>query len=300
MARAEDVPARPPHDLRFADGRILALGPRTRVMGVLNVTPDSFSDGGSFESSPRAVEHGLRMVEEGAELIDVGGESTRPGAPPVPAAEELRRVLPVIEALASRVEVPLSVDTMKAAVAGRAIEAGAAMVNDPSAGRDPEMLPRVAAAGVPLVLMHMRGEPRTMQRDTGYDDLLGELAVFLRERADAAIAAGVPGDRIVVDPGIGFGKSLEGNLLILRRLPTLHRVGRPLLIGASRKTFIGKALDLPVTDRLEGSLAVAALAAWNGAHVIRAHDVAATVRVVRMVDAVRGPDELSSHACSSD
>jgi dihydropteroate synthase len=266
----------------------MELGRRTCLMGILNVTPDSFADGGRLASVEAAVAYAVRLAEEGADIIDVGGESTRPGATPVPEEEECRRVLPVVEAIRARLELPVSVDTVKAGVARRALELGADMVNDPSAGRDPDMLDLAARTGAPIVLMHMRGTPRTMQHDTRYDDLLGELVRFLRERVREAIGRGVASDKIVVDPGIGFGKSLEGNLLILRKLSALHRVDQPVLIGASRKSFIGAVLDLPVPDRLEGSLAVAALAAWNGAHILRVHDVAATARVVRMIDAVRG------------
>ena len=282
------APARPSFTLRFADDGTLELGPRTRVMGIINATPDSFSDSGRLLDTQSALEEAERMVGAGVDLIDVGGESTRPGARPVDEDEECRRVLPIIEAIKTRLPVRVSVDTMKSSVARRALDAGADAINDVSACSDPEMAPLAARAGVPLVLMHMRGKPRTMQRDTHYDDLLDELVRFLRDRAENVAAAGVSDAKIVVDPGIGFGKSREGNLLILRQLPMLHRVGRPVLIGGSRKTFIGKTLDLPVEERLEGSLAVAAMAAWNGAHVIRAHDVAATVRVVRMVDAIRG------------
>ncbi len=196
-------------------------------------------------------------------------------------------MLPIIEGIKRRLGARVSVDTAKAEVARRALDAGADMVNDVSAFGDPEMLDLVAARGVPVALMHMRGKPRTMQRDTRYDDLIGTLVGFLRDRAETAIAAGVGDDKILVDPGIGFGKSTEGNLTILHRLPALKQVGRPILIGASRKTFIGRVLDLPVDERLEGSLAVAAFACAQGAHVIRAHDVAATVRVVRIVDAIR-------------
>jgi dihydropteroate synthase len=276
------------YQLRFADGGVLDLGPRTRVMAVLNVTPDSFSDGGRHVRAEQAVESALRMVEAGADLIDVGGESTRPGADPVGAAEEADRVLPVIEGIRRQGEARLSVDTAKAAVARQALEAGADLVNDVTALGDPEMLPLLVRRGAPVALMHMRGDPRTMQRDTSYDDLTGEVASFLSQTAETAVAAGLSSDKILIDPGIGFGKSVEGNLAILRWLPALARLGQPILIGASRKAFIGATLDLPVQDRLEGSLAVAAYAAMQGAHVIRAHDVTATIRTVRMIDAIRG------------
>jgi dihydropteroate synthase len=276
------------YTLRFADGRPWTLGERTHVMGILNITPDSFSDGGRTGGVDRTVETARRMVDAGADVVDVGGESTRPGAEPVSAEEEKRRVLPAVEAIKKAVDVRVSVDTVKASVAAGAIEAGADVINDVSALSDPEMDSVVARSGVPVVLMHMRGTPRTMQRDTGYDDLMSEIADFLRDAAEKAIAAGVSDDKILVDPGIGFGKSPVGNLQILRELSTLRRVDRPLLVGASRKSFIGSVLGLPVADRLEGSLAAAGVAAWQGAHVVRVHDVAETVRVVRMVDAIRG------------
>jgi dihydropteroate synthase len=271
----------------FPDGERMDLSSETRVMAILNVTPDSFSDGATIAPPSRIVEAAARMVEEGADIIDVGGESTRPGAPPVPEDEEIRRIIPVIEAIKRDLSVRVSVDTMKAKVARLAIEVGADMVNDVSGLTDTAMASVVRDARVPVVLMHMRGTPRTMQQDTSYVDLLSSVVGFLRKRVDKAIAAGVADDKIIVDPGLGFGKSAAGNLQILRELTTLRSVGRPILIGASRKSFIGSALDLPVGERLEGSLAIAALAAWQGAHVIRAHDVAATKRVTRMIDAIR-------------
>jgi dihydropteroate synthase len=256
-------------------------------MGVVNVTPDSFSDGGAYESPQHAADTAARMADDGADWIDVGGESTRPGATNVAEDEEIRRVVPVIGEIKRKTSVRVSVDTMKAGVARRAIEAGADVVNDVSALSDPEMIAVVRDARVPVILMHMRGVPRTMQQSTDYVDLLASVVGFLRERVEKALAAGISDDRILIDPGLGFGKSAAGSLRILRELPTLRSVGRPLVIGASRKSFIGAALDLPVSDRLEGSLAVAALAAWRGAHVIRAHDVAATKRTTRMIDAIR-------------
>jgi len=278
---------RPGYEIRFADGGVMTLGPRTRVMGVLNVTPDSFSDGGRHATSELALEAATRMVEEGVDIIDVGGESTRPGAEELDPAEELDRILPVVEGIKSRHEVRVSIDTMRAGVARQALDAGADVVNDITALADPAMLPLICERRVPVVLMHMRGSPRTMQHDTNYDDLVGTVVSYLQERVDIAVSAGVKDGKILVDPGIGFGKSTRGNLEVLKQLPVLGRLGRPILLGASRKTFIGKTLDLPVEQRLEGSLAVAAYASANGAHVIRAHDVAATVRVVRMVDAIR-------------
>jgi dihydropteroate synthase len=273
--------------LRFADGGTLELGPQTRVMGVLNLSPDSFSDGGRHADTAAALGAAQAMAAAGAEIIDVGGESTRPGAAPVSAAPETDRVLPVIEGIKRRLGVRVSIDTMKADVARQAVDAGADLINDVTALGDPAMLPLAVDRGVPVVLMHMRGSPQTMQHDTHYDDLLAELATFLRQRTETAVAAGLSDDKIMIDPGIGFGKSVEGNLTILKRLPELSRLGMPILVGASRKAFIGAVLDLPVQDRLEGSLAVAAYASAQGAHVIRAHDVAATARAVRMIDAIR-------------
>jgi len=271
----------------FADGHLWDLATGTRVMGVLNVTPDSFSDGGEVLSAADAVELAAKMADAGADIVDVGGESTRPGAAPVSEDEEARRVVPAIEAIKRELSVRVSVDTMKAGVARLAIEAGADMVNDVSSFGDPAMLPVLRETRVPAVIMHMRGTPRSMQQDTHYSDLLSSVVGFLRKRVARAVAAGIADDKILVDPGLGFGKSAAGNLQILRELPTLRSVGRPIVIGASRKSFIGTALDLPVHERLEGSLAAAACAAWQGAHVIRAHDVASTKRVTRMIDAIR-------------
>jgi dihydropteroate synthase len=278
---------RAPYSIRFADGRVLELGQRTAVMGILNVTPDSFSDGGRTLDPDAALAAASRMVEEGADLIDVGGESTRPGATPLAAEVECQRVLPAIEAIKRTLPVRISIDTTKAGVAARALDAGADMVNDVSGLRDPDMLPLLARRRAPLVIMHMRGTPQTMQSDTHYEDLLGAIGGFLRDRVQSAHLAGVAGDKILVDPGIGFGKSAAGNLAILQQLPALAPVGCPILIGASRKSFIGAVLELAVDQRLEASLAVAAYACAQGAHVIRAHDVAATVRAVRMMDAIR-------------
>lgn len=271
----------------FADGERLDLGGETRVMGIVNVTPDSFSDGGTNISPDRAIEAAARMVEDGADLIDIGGESTRPGSEEVSEEEECRRILPAVEAIKRELGVRVSVDTRKARVARRAVEAGADMVNDVSAFADPGMLRVLRDTRVPAVVMHMRGTPRTMQQDTRYVDLLSSVVGFLRKTVEKAVAAGIADDKILVDPGLGFGKSADGNLQILRDLDTLRSVGRPIVVGASRKSFIGAALDLPVTERLEGSLATAALAAWHGAQVIRAHDVRETHRVIRMIDAIR-------------
>jgi len=275
------------HELTFADGAVMGLGLRTRVMGVLNVTPDSFSDGNLYPDLPAALERAARMADGGADIIDIGGESTRPGADPVDETEEINRVIPVVEGIKKALSVRVSVDTRKASVARRAIDAGADMINDISTLRDRAMLPLLRETRTPVVLMHMRGEPRTMQRQTRYDDIVADVVGFLRDCSDTAASAGLADDKILIDPGIGFGKSAAGNMTLLNELPALAQIGRPIMIGASRKSFIGAVLDLPVEDRLEGSLAIAAFSAAQGAHMVRAHDVRATLRVVRMIDAIR-------------
>lgn len=287
--------ARPP-TLALRRGA-LPLGPVPPVMGILNVTPDSFSDGGRFVRPRAALARALRMAEEGASILDIGGESTRPGSHPVPLIEELRRVLPVIEALvpalggAGPVRPLLSVDTTKSEVARRAAEAGVDLINDISGLTfDPAMATVVAQSGLPVVISHIRKTPRTMGRPPRYRQLMPEIAAFLRRGIERAVRAGVREDRIVVDPGIGFGKRRRDNLAILRQLAVLRSLGRPILIGASRKSFIGGILDLPVSERLEGTLAAEALAIAGGADIIRAHDVRPAVRVARLCAAVlRGP-----------
>jgi dihydropteroate synthase len=274
--------------------RVFRIGERTYIMGILNVTPDSFSgDGllaqaGEREVVDLAVARAREMVAGGADLLDVGGESSRPGSDPVPLEEELRRVIPVIERLSKEVDVPLSIDTCKAEVARQAIAAGASMVNDISALRfDPEMAPVVARAGVPVVLMHMKGTPKTMQQDPHYDDVVAEVIAFLQERIAFAVGAGIGRDQIIVDPGFGFGKTVQHNLEILRRLGEMRVLGRPILIGTSRKSTIGKVLgDLPVEERLEGTAATVALAIAAGADFVRVHDVRPMARVARMADAI--------------
>ncbi len=270
---------------------VRALRPtdRTAVMGVVNVTPDSFYEGGRHATPEAAVLHARSLIAEGADVLDVGGESTRPGATAVDAEAERRRVVPVIAALRAETRLPLSIDTMKASVAAAALDAGADLVNDVSAGRfDPAMLPLVAARGAGIVLMHMQGTPATMQVAPAYADVVAEVAAFLAARAAAARAAGVRADRIWLDPGIGFGKRLEHNVTLLAHLGMLVDLGYPILVGVSRKGFLGTVTrtgDLPA-DRLVASTAAAALAVANGAHVVRAHDVAATLRSVRMADAI--------------
>jgi len=245
------------------------------IMGVVNVTPDSFSDGGAFDDAEAAVAHGLRLVAEGAAIVDVGGESTRPGAEPVAAEEERERVLPVVAGLAGSARV--SIDTMKLAVAEAAVDAGATYVNDVTAFRhDPELAGLVADRGLDCCLMHMLGEPRTMQKDPRYGDVVDDVKAFLEERMRAAVAAGVPEERIQLDPGIGFGKTLEHNLELLRRLDELTTLGRPIVIGTSRKTFLGRLTGRDVTERVHATVATSVIAFERGARVFRVHDVAAT------------------------
>ena len=262
---------------------------RTRVMGILNVTPDSFSDGGDFATREAALRHARQMVADGADLIDVGGESTRPGAPPVSVAEELDRVIPVIEALASELAVPVSVDTSKPEVMRAAVAAGAGLINDVAALRRPGALAAAAALRVPVCLMHMQGEPGTMQQDPAYGDVVAEVAAFLAGRLAACEAAGIPRVRLLVDPGFGFGKTLAHNLALLRGLPRLASLGVPVLAGLSRKSMIGALLGgVPVGERLHGSVAAAVLAVERGAAIVRVHDVGPTVQALRIVAAVGG------------
>lgn len=266
----------------------LDLASHTHLMGVLNVTPDSFSDAGRFADAATAIEHGRRMAAEGADIIDVGGESSRPGAEPVAEDEELRRVIPVIKALASRTKVPVSVDTYKSGVARRALEAGAAIVNDISGLRmDGAMPSLVASAGVPVVIMHMQGTPRDMQRRPRYEDLLGEISAWLAGQAGVAVSAGVKPEHVIVDPGIGFGKTFDHNLEIIRRLRELKSLGYPVAIGPSRKAFIGAILDAEVDERLEGTAATVAYCISQGANIVRVHDVKEMRKVARVTDAIK-------------
>jgi dihydropteroate synthase len=252
--------------------------PPFEIMGVVNVTPDSFSDGGTFDDDAAAVRHARRLVEEGAAIVDVGGESTRPGAAPVPAEEELRRVVPVVEGIAGLgLGARISVDTMKSEVARAAVAAGATYVNDVTAFRhDPGMAELVAERGVDCCLMHMLGEPRTMQQDPHYEDVVSEVKAFLEERLAAAVAAGVPEERVQLDPGIGFGKTLEHNLELLRRLDEIVALGRPVIVGVSRKRFIGSLTGRAEPDRVAGGIAANVLAFQRGVHMFRVHDVAET------------------------
>jgi dihydropteroate synthase len=269
----------------------LSLRGRPLVMGIVNVTPDSFSDGGLYADTGRAVAHGLRLAAEGADLLDIGGESTRPGAADVPVEEECRRVVPVIERLAAETRAILSVDTRKAAVARAALEAGASIVNDVSALRhDPAMAETVRETGAGVILMHMQGTPATMQRDPRYDDVVGEVAAFLQQRVRALEREGVARERMAVDPGIGFGKTLEHNLLLLRHLDRLHESGVPVVVGLSRKRFLGTLTGQDVNERLAGSLAGLVFCMSRGVHVVRVHDVEASRDAVRVAAALEGCD----------
>ncbi len=261
-------------------GRVLDLG-RTAVMGILNVTPDSFSDGGLFRGRDAAVRHAEDMVRAGADVIDVGGESSRPGAEPVSLQQELDRVLPVVEVLAGALSVPVSIDTTKPEVMRAAVSAGAGLVNDISALRAPGALETAAELGVPVCLVHMRGEPRTMQQDPVYDDVVAEVAQFLGERRAACVAAGIDPQRLLVDPGIGFGKTAAHNLALLRGLERLAALGAPVLVGLSRKSFLGRIPGLPPGERVHASVALALFAVERGARIVRVHDVAPTVQALR-------------------
>ena len=264
----------------------LPVRERTHVMGILNVTPDSFSDGGRFFDPEVAVRHGLEMAADGADILDVGGESTRPGSEPVPAPEERDRVVPVIKRLAAELDVPLSIDTRKPEVAEAALDAGAAIVNDVSAGAHPRMFEVVRGSDAGLVLMHMKGEPKTMQRAPHYEDVVAEVRSYLGERVQAAVEAGVDRERLCVDPGLGFGKTETHSLQVIRETAQLLDLGRPVLVGPSRKSFIGHILGTEVTERVEGTAGAVAYMVSRGAHVVRVHDVREIVRVVRVVDAI--------------
>ena len=257
-------------------------------MGVVNVTPDSFYDGGQYNDPEPAVVHGRQLVADGADILDVGGESSRPGADPVDPAVEQDRVIPVLERLAAE-NIPVSVATYRASTARRALECGAAMINDITALRgDPEMAEVIAASGCYCVLMHMQGMPRTMQREPRYNDVVDDIRAFFEDRIAYATQAGIPEERLWIDPGFGFGKTVAHNLALLRRLGEFKALNRPILIGTSNKSTIGKVLDLPVDQRGEGTAATVAISIWNGADAIRVHDVRAMTRVARMSDAIRG------------
>jgi dihydropteroate synthase len=270
-------------------GRAMDLSRHGMIMGVLNVTPDSFSDGGEFFAFEKAVEHGCEMVNQGAQIIDVGGESTRPGAEPISADEEISRVLPVLEKLREKVSAFISIDTTKAEVARAAIDAGATIINDVSGGRgDAEMFPLAAKHNAALIIMHMQGTPRTMQLDPRYDDVVADVADFFRQQYERALQSGVDPMAIAFDPGIGFGKTLEHNLKLLGNLESLRVQGRPLVVGVSRKGFLGKIMQSKkMSDRIAPTVALTALLRTRGANVLRVHDVKSNVAALRVADAVR-------------
>ncbi len=269
-------------------GKVLDLGSRTHVMGILNATPDSFSDGGQYAEAERALTHARDMAAAGADIIDIGGESTRPGAAPLAEEEELRRIIPLIERLSSELAVPISVDTYKSSVAKKAIEAGASIVNDISGLRfSRDMANVVADSGVAVIIMHIKGTPRDMQQDPVYDDVVGEIMAYLEEGIGLAVKAGVDREKILIDPGIGFGKTLEHNLIILNRLEEFQALGRPIVLGSSRKKFIGTVLGIPAPEqRIDGTAATVAIGIEHGARVVRVHDVARMAQVARMTDAI--------------
>jgi len=278
-------------------GQEYALGQRTWIMGILNVTPDSFSDGNLHFDRDKAVKHGLDLIKEGADILDVGGESTRPGSDRIPVEEELRRILPVISELREHSDIFLSVDTTKAEVARRALDAGTDIINDISSFQfDSDMLPLAAERGAPVILMHMKGDPKTMQENPFYENLLAEVKAFFQERINTAVSSGIKREKIIIDPGIGFGKKFKDNLSLIRNLFFFEDLGRPMLVGLSRKSFIGKIVDTTPQDRLEGSLSAAVLSVSQGAHLVRVHDVAATKKAVLVADAIlneKKPDEPS-------
>jgi len=276
-----------PFDLILGN-RVLHLSQRTHIMGILNVTPDSFYDGGRYADVESAVRRGMGMEEEGADCIDVGGESTRPGSDPVSADVELSRVIPVLEALKARVNVPISIDTRKSEVAEAAITAGADWINDVGGFRDDPRMASVASRHrVPIVLMHKRGTPKSMQANTQYADLIGEIRSFFLDILRTALENGIPAGQIVLDPGIGFGKSAEDNFRLLRALPDLRDIGNPILVGVSRKSFIGSELGIPEEDRLIGTTAAVAVSTFLGAHIVRVHDVKEAVQAVRIAGRIR-------------
>lgn len=269
------------------------LGERPLIMGVLNITPDSFSDGGQFLDPEKALDHAYYLTESGADILDIGGESSRPGSEGISVDEEIERVIPIIKKLAKKLKIPVSIDTVKSEVAERAFDAGASILNDISALRMDEKMAGLAAQNNALViLMHMRGNPAEMQKNTEYDDIIGEISDFLSESALKAIQKGIKREKIIIDPGIGFGKSAEGNLVLLKNLDKFLELGYPVLVGASRKSFIGKALDLPLDQRLEGSVAAACYAVLNGADIVRVHDVVETRRAITIIEKIAAADRV--------
>jgi dihydropteroate synthase len=276
--------------------RQLRLSERTHVMGVLNVTPDSFYDGGRYFLRDRAVAKGLEMTKQGADIIDVGGESTRPGSLPVDINEEIKRVVPVIEQLHEQIDIPISIDTQKADVAEAAIRAGAAMINDISSLRFDRRMAWVAAEYcVPLILMHMKGTPQNMQNHPEYKNLILEIIEFLAERIRFAVQSGIDRRKLIIDPGIGFGKMWEDNFIILKHLSAFLGIGHPILIGVSRKFFIGRVLDLPEEERMIGTAAAVAVSIQHGVHIVRVHDVKEMVQVAHIADRIRHADEFSQN-----
>jgi dihydropteroate synthase len=276
----------PPHTIRCKK-TVFHLDERTHLMGILNVTPDSFSDGGMFFAPDKAISHGIELASQGADIIDIGGESTRPGAKPLPRDEELRRVIPVIEGLLAKVDAPISIDTYKSFIAEKALEAGAQMINDISGLHfDPKMADVAAKYDVPIVLMHIKGTPEVMQLDVHYDCLLTEIMEYLEEGIEIAEGAGVDAGQIIIDPGIGFGKTAEDNLRIIRHLAELKSLGKPIMLGVSRKSFIGKILDAEVDQRIEGTLASISAAIMNGADILRVHEVGPARKAAQIMDAI--------------
>jgi dihydropteroate synthase len=268
-------------------GKTYTLGHQTWLMGIINVTPDSFSDGGLYCNGDQAIQRGMELVSQGADIIDIGGESTRPGSESVSPEEECSRVLPVISGLRKMTDAWISIDTTKSAVASAALDAGADFINDISALRfDPKMIPLAAEKDVPVILMHMKGTPKTMQDAPFYKDVLREINAFFEERIAGAVDGGIKREKIILDPGIGFGKRLEDNLVLINNLQTFHDHQRPMLVGVSRKSFIGKTLNLDVENRLEGTIASALLSIVNGAHILRIHDVEAIKRAVHMAESI--------------
>ncbi len=277
------------------NGFQLELGEKTCIMGILNTTPDSFSDGGKYFAHDAAVAHGLQLVQDGADILDIGGESSRPFSEPVSAIEEMERVVPVIKKLSARIDVPISIDTTKAKVAYEAVKAGASIINDISAFNiDPEMAGVAAENNIPVILMHMKGKPKTMQVNPLYDDLIQEIIDFLFQRADFAVKAGIKKENIILDPGIGFGKTVEHNLMLIKYLKRIHDMGFPVLMGPSRKSFVqkilsdinGKEITAASVETGQATLAAVAACVMNGAHIVRVHDVAAVKPLIQIIDAV--------------
>ena len=270
-----------------AKGANFTLGERTWIMGILNITPDSFSDGGLYFDKARASAQGLMLIEEGADILDIGGESSRPGSNPISAEEEIRRVIPVIAAIREKTDVLISIDTTKMEVARAALEAGADIINDISAFRfEPEMLTLAKEKEAPVIFMHMLGMPKTMQAAPFYKDVLNEVRAFLKDRVDTAKSMGIKKEKIIIDPGIGFGKRLEDNFRIIKDLKFLEDIDQPILIGVSRKSFIDNILNLPPSERLEGTIAASILSILNGAHILRVHDVAGVKKAVMVAEAI--------------